>query len=171
MKEQVKEVIKLNKCYGNNLSEEKELTKGVISKVKWQFEEAIGECQEALDAIDNYELGEISHDDLKEELIDAFTDNQVFAMLIPALLGLNSEVHFDETMKANFSKLCKTEEEAVETKQFYVNQGVMCRIEKVDDMFVVVSSLEQVSDSGKFFSANKVLKNIRWNSPNHKQYF
>jgi predicted HAD superfamily Cof-like phosphohydrolase len=71
------------------------------------------------------------------------------------------EVGYAEVQASNLSKICKTEEEAIETvKVRSEQQGEPCHFEKVGNGYVVFRSRDM-----------KVMKSINYFSPNLAQFF
>lgn len=71
-------------------------------------------------------------------------------------LGNVFDEAFDEIQRSNMSKACSSEEEALQTVQFYINRdGTESHIEKVGEKWMVYRSID-----------NKVLKCINYSPAN-----
>jgi hypothetical protein len=71
-----------------------------------------------------------------------------------------------EVIKSNFSKFCKTEEEAADTLNWYRDtKRVYARYEKVGDLFVIRSLLDQKDSNGNDYPKDKILKSINFKGP------
>ena len=111
-------------------------------------------------------------DELKEAVeqndivgvLDAILDITYVGLGNGALVfGLKDKIQtgYAEVQLSNLSKICKTEEEAIETvKVRSEQQGEPCHFEKVGDGYVVYRSRD-----------NKVMKSINYFSPNLEQFF
>jgi hypothetical protein len=111
-------------------------------------------------------------DELKEAVekndivgvLDAILDITYVGLGNGALVfGLKDEITpgYAEVQASNLSKICKTEEEAIETvKVRSEQQGEACHYEKVGDGFVVYRSRDM-----------KVMKALSYFSPNLAQFF
>jgi predicted HAD superfamily Cof-like phosphohydrolase len=87
------------------------------------------------------------------EVADAFCDIQYVlagAILEFGLGGKFSEL-FEEVQRSNMSKVCKNEEEALATIDFYSGEGQIAHLEKKGDFYIVCRE-----------SDNKILKSINY---------
>ena len=79
------------------------------------------------------------------------------------VFGLKDKIEagYAEVQASNLSKICSTEEEAIETVEVRSKeQGAECHYEKTKYGYVVYRSHD-----------NKVMKNINYFRPNLKQFF
>jgi len=180
MKQQVNDTLEMNNAYGKEsgkiadafLTKEGAEFDSAIQSIEFQFDQVADEAREGLAWIKKYKDGEISFDKLREEIVDAFTDIQVFALPIPAFVGCDPIVHFDETMTANMSKLCKTISQVEVTQAYYDDSlSVETYYERIGDYYAVKSLKDQTGSDGKSYPQHKVLKNTEWIEPNHIQHF
>lgn len=113
------------------------------------------EVKELEDAVNKHDI---------KETIDALSDILVVVYGMGASLGIN----LDETMhlvnESNMSKSCKTEEEAIESVEWYL---------KNEPRYDTPSYKK--SDDGKYWivynkSTNKILKSIKWQIVNFGEY-
>lgn len=82
-----------------------------------------------------------------------------------ALLKIDIKTVMNKIYTANMSKLCDTEQQAIETQSAYILDGVNSYVEPVGDYFAVYSDDNQTSTDGKFFPRGKLLKNLDWSEP------
>lgn len=98
------------------------------------------------------------------EVLDALCDITYVSLGNGAMLhGLKDVIPqaYAEVQASNMSKVCKTEEEAIETvKVRSEQQGEPCHYEKVGEYWVVYRSRDR-----------KVMKSINYFRPNLKQFF
>lgn len=83
------------------------------------------------------------------------------------LLKIDIKAVMDKIYTANMSKLCDTEQQAIDTQSAYILDGINSYVEPVGDYFAVYSDDNQTSMSGKFFPRSKLLKNLDWSEPNY----
>lgn len=107
------------------------------------------------DAVDNKNFTEV---------IDALGDMLYVIYGAFSSYGVNADDAFDLIHKSNMSKLCKTEQEAIETVDFYIKDG------RYD------SPSYKLSSDGKHYivynvSTKKVLKSINYNPVNFDSLF
>jgi NTP pyrophosphatase (non-canonical NTP hydrolase) len=107
------------------------------------------------------ELSDAINDDDLVEIADALCDIQVF--LANAVLGFGLQHKFklmmDEVFNSNMSKLCKTEEEAIETVRVRSKEALQEHFyEKIGDNYAV-----------RYKSNGKVRKSINFKEPNLKE--
>lgn len=77
---------------------------------------------------------------------------------------------FEEVVRSNFSKFCKTEVEAQATVAHYAQRlGVKVSYRKVADFFVIRSDEDQTGSDGKAYRKNKILKSIYFSEPDFNQ--
>ena len=105
--------------------------------------------QEELD-----ELKKAINDNNLVEVLDACGD--ICFVLMGAIhefgLGNIFDEAFDEIQRSNMSKACNSEEEALQTVQYYIDRdGTESHIEKVGEKWMVYRSID-----------NKVLKNVNY---------
>jgi len=97
-------------------------------------------------------------------VLDALTDITYVGLGNGALVfGLKDKIleGYAEVQASNLSKVCTTEEEAIETvKVRSQQQGEPCHYEQIGDNYVVFRTRD-----------NKVMKSINYFSPNLKQFF
>jgi hypothetical protein len=97
-------------------------------------------------------------------ILDALLDITYVGLGNGALVfGLKDKIEegYAEVQSSNLSKICKTEEEAIETVKIRSEQqGAECHFEKVGDNYVVYRSRDM-----------KVQKSINYKSPNLSQFF
>ena len=132
-------------------------TTPTINKADAQF--VIDFIQEELE-----ELKEAVEDNNPVEILDALLDIAYVGLGNGALVfGLKDKIEkgYAEVQASNLSKICKTEEEAIETvKVRSEQQGEPCHFEKVGGGFVVYRSRDM-----------KVMKALSYFSPNLAQFF
>jgi len=100
------------------------------------------------------------------EVRDAIADVLVTTYGMAHILGIDADADMSAVQASNMSKLCKTEAEIETTLAFY-------RDEKGLDVYAggdlpeawVKSSKDQTGSDGKFYPANKFLKNTNWFEP------
>jgi hypothetical protein len=150
----ISEVEEFNNAMGKSWQNR---TTPTINKADAQF--VIDFIQEELD-----ELKEAVHDNNIVEVFDALLDIAYVGLGNGALVfGLKDKMEkgYAEVQASNLSKICKTEEEAIETvKVRSEQQGEPCHFEKVGDGFVVYRSRDM-----------KVMKALSYFSPNLSQFF
>ena len=83
------------------------------------------------------------------------------------LLNIDIKTIMDKIYTANMSKLCDTEQQAIDTQSAYILDGINSYVEPVGDYFAVYSDDNQTSMSGKFFPRGKLLKNLDWSEPDY----
>lgn len=82
--------------------------------------------------------------------------------------GFSEEYIANEVQRANLSKRCETLDIAERTQLKYLGDGVDTIIKKMPDgQYMVYSSKDQVSHSGKVFMKNKFLKSVEWSDPDY----
>lgn len=113
------------------------------------------------------ELDELKESVEKEDIVgvlDALLDITYVGLGNGALVfGLKDKIlpGYEEVQASNLSKICKTEDEAIETvKHVEINKGYPCYYKKTDKGYVVYRT-----------SDNKVQKSIKYFSPNLKKLF
>lgn len=100
------------------------------------------------------------------EVRDAIADVLVTTYGMAHILGIDADADMSAVQASNMSKLCKTEQEIETTLAFY-------RDEKGLDVYAggdlpqawVKSRKDQTGTDGKFYPANKFLKNTNWFEP------
>ncbi len=103
------------------------------------------ELNELEEAITNHDLVEVA---------DALCDIQYVLAGAVLEFGMGSKFKalFDEVQRSNMSKSCKTEDEAIETVEFYKQQHQTdCRYEESDGHFLVYRTAD-----------NKTLKSVNY---------
>ena len=87
------------------------------------------------------------------EAADALCDLQYVLSGAVLELGLGEKFKelFDEVQRSNMSKACKTEDEAIATREHYMNKGVSSYYEKSGDVWLVFRDED-----------NKTLKSINY---------
>ena len=99
----------------------------------------------------------------KEEFVDACVDIHWVLHNITHVTGLIKlgifDKAFDEVTKANFSKYCKTEEEAIESVKLYKELDVETYYKQVGDYFVIYRS-----------SDDKILKSMNFQKPDYNWF-
>jgi len=126
----------------------------------------IADAQFVIDFIEEEldELKEAVQDNNIIEVFDALLDIAYVGLGNGALVfGLKDKIEkgYAEVQASNLSKICKTEEEAIETvKVRSEQQGEPCHFEKVGEGFVVYRSRDM-----------KVMKALSYFSPNLAQFF
>jgi predicted HAD superfamily Cof-like phosphohydrolase len=97
-------------------------------------------------------------------ILDAILDITYVGLGNGALVfGLKDKIlpGYAEVQASNMSKICKTEEEAIQTMEVRAKeQGTECHYEKVGEGYVVYRSFDK-----------KVMKSINYFKPNLKQFF
>lgn len=103
------------------------------------------ESDELDDAIQNKSLNEIA---------DAVGDLYFVVTQMAMVCGLDPEKLVQKVYFSNMSKLCKTEDEAIQTVSAYLQKGIKTYIEQKDGYFIVKRSED-----------GKVLKSINFKEP------
>lgn len=122
--------------------------------IKYRMSLVEEEFKELQDAVDSKNFTEI---------IDALTDIQYVVLGFYTALGVNADEAFDIVHESNMSKLCKTEEEAIETVNFY----------KRNPELGYDSPDYKTSNDGMYYivynaSTSKILKSINYTPANFK---
>ncbi len=100
--------------------------------------------------------------DLTSQLQDLFDEvDDIFPFLISKHFQNGQHV----VMEANFSKFCKTVEEAEATLKAYREIKVDVHYKRVGDLYVIRSSFNQIGIDGKTYSKDKILKSINFIEP------
>lgn len=77
---------------------------------------------------------------------------------------------FEEVVRSNFSKFCKTKNEAIKTVAHYANTlNVSVCYQSVDDFFIIRSNADQTGSDGKIYRKDKILKSILFSEPCFKK--
>lgn len=103
------------------------------------------ESDELDDAIQNKSLNEIA---------DAIGDLYFVVTQMAMVCGLNPEELVQKVYDSNMSKLCKTEDETIQTVSAYLQKGIKTHIEQKDEYFII-----------KRREDGKVLKSIKFKEP------
>jgi NTP pyrophosphatase (non-canonical NTP hydrolase) len=143
--ERVKE---FNKLFGNPIHDE--VQKNIFEDDPKTVEKCVNlikeEFNELQEAVENKDMVETA---------DALGDLIVVVQGMASHLGLNLDVIFDQVHKSNMSKICQSEDEAIETVKYYLEN------EKRYDS----PSYKSIGD-GKFVvynkTTNKILKSINY---------
>jgi hypothetical protein len=90
------------------------------------------------------------------DVIDGVVDLQWVHVNLIHMMGIEDiyQKCFDEVTRSNFSKFCKTEQEARESVESYRTRNIESDFRKVDDYFVVFRKED-----------GKILKSIKWSMP------
>lgn len=73
---------------------------------------------------------------------------------------------FNEVVRSNFSKFCKTEGEAKQTVLYYDKTlNVEVTYQAVEDFFIIRSNADQVGLDGNPYRKDKILKSIHFSEP------
>jgi len=113
------------------------------------------ELDELKEAVDNKDIVEIFDAILDITYVGLGNGALVFGLKDRMLKG------YAEVQASNMSKICSTEEEAIETAKFRSEQqGEACHYEEADKGFVVYRTRD-----------NKVMKNVNYFRPNLNQFF
>jgi hypothetical protein len=150
----ISEVEEFNNVMGKSYQNQ---TKPTINKADADF--VVNFIQEELD-----ELKEAIENKDIVEVLDAILDIAYVGLGNGAMVfGLKDKIEagYAEVQASNLSKICSTEEEAIETVEVRSKeQGAECHYEKTKYGYVVYRSHD-----------NKVMKNINYFRPNLKQFF
>lgn len=103
------------------------------------------ESDELDDAIQNKSLNEIA---------DAIGDLYFVVTQMAMVCGLNPKELVQKVYDSNMSKLCLTEDEAIQTLSAYLQKGIKAYIEQKDEYFII-----------KRKEDDKVLKSIKFKEP------
>lgn len=144
-----------------------EIIEGILEKSPQEIMDGVTDVDWMLEMID-YLL-----DDTAKELVGDADLRAEFNNLLdivekhyPGLLG-EYLLSFREAVRvSNFSKFCKTEEEAEESVEEYKRNGVEVSYREVDGLYVLYSTKDQDDDYGKHYNKNKILKSINYAEPN-----
>ena len=138
--------VEFNRVFGNEVPNtiQKDVFKHKIKDVKSRLALVTEEVQELVDGVENNDL---------KEVIDALSDILVVTYGMGSFLGVDLDVTFDIVHKSNMSKLCKTEQEAIETVEWYLKNEQRydspAYKKSYDDKYWIVYNK----------STNKILKN------------
>ena len=155
-------VVNFNKLFGVSIhnSPQINICKENVNLTKLRLNLILEEVQELKDAHTNNDFPEI---------IDAMADILYVVYGMGASYGVNLDKAFDMVHRSNMSKLCRTEQEAIDTVSWYkdqLNKGlspyntpVYKRGNDAGDYWVVYNE-----DTGK------VLKNINYNAVDFSDY-
>ena len=150
----ISEVEEFNNVMGKSYQNQ---TKPTINKADADF--VVNFIQEELD-----ELKEAIENKDIVEVLDAILDIAYVGLGNGAMVfGLKDKIEagYAEVQASNLSKICSTEDEAIETVEVRSKeQGAECHYEKTKYGYVVYRSHD-----------NKVMKNINYFRPNLKQFF
>jgi NTP pyrophosphatase (non-canonical NTP hydrolase) len=131
--------------------------------VKHQLKIIQSEYNEFLKAIDEHDY---------TELKDGIGDILVTVYGMAHRIGIDADKLMSNISESNFSKLCKTIEEANDTLQYYADNGVECYIQECQldgkVVYAVKSAKDQVvmfKGEEKDFIKDKFLKSIYWKTP------
>ena len=100
------------------------------------------------------ELNTAVNDKSLNEIADAVGDLYFVVTQMAMVCGLNPEELVQKVYDSNMSKLCKTEDEAIQTVAAYLKKGIKTYIEPKDEYFVIKRSED-----------GKVLKSINFKEP------
>ena len=103
------------------------------------------EADELYEAIQGKSLNDIA---------DAVGDLYFVVTQMAMVCGLNPEELVKKVYDSNMSKLCKTEDEAIQTVSVYLQKGIKTYIEQKDEYFIIKRSED-----------GKVLKSINFKEP------
>lgn len=101
-----------------------------------------------------YELKEAVSDNSLNDIADAIGDLYFVVTQMAMVCGLNPEELVQKVYDSNMSKLCKTEDEAIQTVSHYLQKGIKTYIEQKDEYFIIKRSED-----------GKVLKSINFKEP------
>lgn len=124
------------------------------SRAKTQAQLIQEELNEIFEAIENKDL---------KMLRDGNCDVEVTSLGLSHICGIDIERDMKAVLTSNLSKVCKTEEDAEGTQEFYrIKKGVKTRLEQCQTFpgFVVKVDGDQTGSDGKFYPNNKFLKCI-----------
>jgi len=154
-------VIEFNKTFGVDISDnvQQEIFTMKPELVKLRYDLIKEEVDELKEAIDN--------DDMVET-IDALADILYVVYGAGASFGINLNKAFDMVHKSNMSKLCNTEEEAIETVMWYKH-------EYVEGNKPYDTPKWKLSDDNKYYivfneSSGKILKSINYQPVNFSNF-
>jgi NTP pyrophosphatase (non-canonical NTP hydrolase) len=162
MNKRFEEVYKLNEVFRRKKLEPLGdlMAKSEQEKLKNQFalvEEEEGELWEAIERGD------------WNEMKDAVIDILVTVLGIGYIMNIDCDEGLKEVNRANFSKLCKTQEQVQQTVEYYNKLGIETSVSHNtlddEDVFLIKSSCEQRDKDGKVYPKGKFLKNVDWIEP------
>lgn len=112
MKSHFQKVLEFNKAFGvqTHFTRNKDIFKDNLKLLKYRMSLIDEEVTELRDAIKDKDFIEI---------IDALADIEYVVLGAYTALGIDADRAFDIVHKSNMSKLCRTEEEAQETVEYY----------------------------------------------------
>jgi predicted HAD superfamily Cof-like phosphohydrolase len=137
------------KVMGQGMPEQPTIPHKQIQNLRWKLiQEENEELSTAAEANDIVEVADALCD-LRYVVEGAFTAYGFSPELADEL--------FREVQRSNMSKVCQTEQEALDTIEKYVNEGISTHSKEVNGLFVV----SRLSD-------NKVLKSVNYSEPDLK---
>ena len=149
-----KKVREFNRVFGvpEHSTPQLDISKSNPELTKLRMDLITEECREFVEAVDNHDF---------TEMVDALADILYVVYGAGASFGVDLNKAFDIVHKSNMSKVCKTEEEAQETVEWY-------RENKLD-----VYDSPAYRKSGDYWvvynkSSGKVLKSINYQRVNFK---
>lgn len=100
------------------------------------------------------ELDTAVNDKSLNDIADAVGDLYFVVTQMAMVCGLNPEELVQKVYDSNMSKLCLTEDEAIQTVTYYLQKGIKTYIEQKDNYFIIKRSED-----------GKVLKSINFKEP------
>jgi len=82
--------------------------------------------------------------------------------------GLKVKQAYQEVVRSNFTKFCRTSDDAELSVQEYASIGVQAEAVDRDGYLVITSSADQEDDNGKKYPKGKILKGIHYEPPQLK---
>ena len=109
-----KKVLDFNKSFGIQVFDkiQKNITKDDPKLIKYRLSLITEEAEELKEAVENHDF---------KEIVDALTDILYVVYGMGTSIGVDLDKAFNIVHKSNMSKLCNTEEEAIETVEWYKN--------------------------------------------------
>ena len=137
-----KKVLYFNKSFGIQVFDkiQKNITKDDPKLIKYRLSLITEEAEELKEAVENHDF---------KEIVDALADILYVVYGMGTSIGVDLDKAFNIVHKSNMSKLCNTEEEAIETVEWYKNN------EK--DMIVLITENQMMELSG-LFTMNQLKK-------------
>ena len=109
-----KKVLDFNKSFGIQVFDkiQKNITKDDPKLIKYRLSLITEEAEELKEAVENHDF---------KEIVDALADILYVVYGMGTSIGVDLDKAFNIVHKSNMSKLCNTEEEAIETVEWYKN--------------------------------------------------
>lgn len=162
MSSNFKKVSILNTAYGRPVGDPANPDWGAVIN---QFDLVLSEVKETQDAVGVKDISEV---------IDGLADILVTTYGMGHVLGIDLDKVMAEVDRANMSKVCRSMSEVTDTIFHYTERGIdndnLVYQQVGQDMFVVKTEKACTDNHGTEYSANKVLKNVNWSTPDHSDF-